>query len=308
MQIAAGIGTEAVGLPLPPAAVADQAVAAEKAGYGSLWCVHFSRGIDSLSMLCAAAGRTRRIRLGVGVVPIHPRHPLALAQQAATVQALCGGRLTLGVGVSHAPVIAGMHGLDYERPAAHMREYLSVLLPLLTTGRVQFAGEFYRVEGEIVVPGTPPVPVLVGALSPAMVRLAGAMTDGVVTWLAGPTILESRIVPDVGKAAADAGRTTPRVVAAVPVAVTGDREAARDAANQVLARYAGLANYQRLLARQGVDSPADLAVFGDEAAVQRGLQRLADAGANEIWPMPFPVGADPSCSLGRTRRFLDELA
>lgn len=307
MRIAAGIGTEAVGLPLHPRAVAEQAVAAEESGYGSVWCVHFSRGIDSLSMLAAAAVRTRLVTLAVGVVPTYPRHPLALAQQAATVQALSGGRLVLGIGVSHRPVIEEMHGLGYERPAAHLREYLSVLVPVLETGRVRFEGEFYRVEGEVTVPGTSPVPVLVGALSPAMVRVAGACAHGVVTWLAGPALLEARIVPDVGKAAADAGRPAPRVIAAVPVAVTGDREAGREAANTVLARYGGLANYQRVLARQEAGTPADLAVFGDEAAIRRGLQRLADAGATEVWPMPFPVG-EAAPSLARTRRVLDELA
>jgi len=307
MQIAAGIGTEAVGLPLSPAAVVEQAVAAEESGYRSVWCVHFSRGLDSLTVLGAAAVKTRHIRLTVGVVPTYPRHPLALAQQAATVQSLSGGRLTLGVGVSHRPVIEDMHGLDYQRPAAHMREYLSVLVPLLEAGQVSFQGEFYRVEAEVVVPGTSPVPVLVGALSDAMLRVAGACAHGVVTWLAGPAMLETEIVPNVGKAAADAGRAAPRVVAAVPVSVTGDREAGRDAANQVLARYAGLANYQRVLARQDAGSPADLALVGDEAAVRRGLQRLAEAGATEVWPMPFPVGADPA-SLARTRRVLEELA
>jgi F420-dependent oxidoreductase-like protein len=199
-----------------------------------------------------------------------------------------------------------MHGLRYERPALHMQEYLSVLVPLLETGRVRFEGEFYRVEAEVVVPGTSRVPVLVGALSPAMVRVAGAYAHGVVTWLAGAAILETRIVPEAEKAAADAGRPAPRVVAAVPVAVTADWEAGRNAANMVFGRYSRLANYQRVLDRQGGMTPADLAVFGDETAVKRGLQRLADSGATEIWPVPFPVGA-PIASLARTRKLLDEL-
>lgn len=135
----------------------------------------------------------------------YPRHPLALAQRAATAQALCGGRLTLGVGVSHRPVIEAMHGIAYERPAAHMREYLSVLLPLLTGGAVEYAGEFFRVNGGFTVPGTSAVSVLVAALSPRMVQVADESSDGVVTWLAGVRSLEGHIVGPLGAAAA-AGR------------------------------------------------------------------------------------------------------
>ena len=162
-------------------------------------------------------------------------------------------------------------------------------------------------EAEIIVPGTSPVPVLVGALGQAMVRAAGELADGVVTWLAGPRILEDRIVPDVAKAATEGGRGTPRIVVGLPVAVTDEGDAAREAAGVVFARYAGLANYQRVMARQGVASPADVIVFGDEAEVERGLRRFADAGVTEVWPVPFPVGDDPSASLARTRRFLDQL-
>lgn len=308
MRIAAAIGTEAVGVPVPPAVLGEQAVAAEAGGFPSAWCVHLSRGLDALTALTAAALRTSRIELGVGVVPTYPRHPVALAQQAATVQALSGGRLTLGVGVSHRPVIEDMLGLAYRAPASHLREYLSVLGPLLKEGKVSFAGEFYRVEVQLTVPGTAPVPVLVGGLSPRMVAVAGEHADGVVTWLAGRRALEELIVPALGQAAAAAGRAAPRAVAALPVAVTDDPDGGRAAANEVFARYAGLRNYQQAFAREGVGSPGELALVGDETAVDRALRGYASSGITEFWPVVFPVGPDPDASRARTGRFLAEAA
>jgi 5,10-methylenetetrahydromethanopterin reductase len=195
MRIAIGVGGEVIGAPLPPPDIVDDVVRAEADGFGSAWSVHFSRGVDALDVLAVAGTRTSRIDLGVGIVPTYPRHPLALAQQAATTQAFCGGRLTLGVGVSHRPVIEDLHGITYARPAAHMRDYLSVLVPLLRDGSVRHRGEFYQVDGGFVVPGTSPVSVLVGALSPLMVQVAGELADGVVTWLAGPRSLGEHIVP-----------------------------------------------------------------------------------------------------------------
>ena len=226
---------------MPPRDIVDDVVRAEADGFDSAWCVHFSRGVDALSVLAVSGTRTSRIALGVGIVPTYPRHPLALAQQAATAQAFCGGRLTLGVGVSHRPVIEDLHGISYARPAAHMREYLSVLVPLLREGSVRYRGDFYQVDGGFTVPGTSPVSVLVGALSPLMVQAAGELADGVVTWLAGPRSLGEHIIPRLRAAAA--GRPAPRIVAALPVAVCPDSGVALRAADEVFARYAGFANY-----------------------------------------------------------------
>lgn len=302
------LGGEALGAPVPPAKVVEQACRAEADGFGSAWSVHFSRGVDALSTLAVAGTRTSRIELGVGVVPTYPRHPLALAQQAATVQALCGGRLTLGVGVSHRPVIEGLHGLTYASPAAHMRDYLSVLVALLRTGTVTHRGPFYRVDGGIAVPGTQPVSVVVGALAPRMVDVAGELADGVVTWLAGPRSLESVIVP---RLLAASTRPAPRVVAAIPVAVSDDADAARGAAETIFARYGGLVNYQRLFAREGVSSVGELAVVGDEDEVAAQLRRYAEVGVTELWAVVFgdtavePGAADAAAN--RTRRLLAEL-
>lgn len=301
MRIGVTIGGESIGVPGTPGELVEQACAAEADGFPAAWSVHFSRGVDALSVLAVAGTRTSTIELGVGVVPTYPRHPLALAQQAATAQVFCGGRLTLGVGVSHRPVIEGLHGLTYAAPAAHMREYLSVLVPLLRTGGVTHAGEHYRVDGGFVVPGTGPVSVVVGALAPRMLDVAGELADGVVTWMAGPASLEAVIVPRL--LAAAAGRAAPRVVAAVPVAVC-DPAAGRAAAAEVFARYGALENYQRQLEREGASSVADLAVVGDEDEVRRALRRFADVGVTELWATVFPVGPDADASMRRTRTLL----
>jgi 5,10-methylenetetrahydromethanopterin reductase len=306
MRIAMGVGGEVLGTPVPPQEIVDDVRSAEADGFGSAWSVHFSRGVDALDVLAVAGARTSQIDLGVGIVPTSPRHPLALAQQAATTQAFCGGRLTLGVGVSHRPVIEDLHGLRYTRPAAHLRDYLSVLVPLLRDGHVSYRGEFYQVDGGFVVPGTSPVPVLVGALSPLMVQAAGELADGVVTWLAGPRSLGEHIIPRLRAAAA--GRPAPRVVAALPVAVGDDASEARRAADEVFARYTGFDNYRRLLDREGVSSPGDLALTGTEADVEKQLGRLADLGVTELWPIIFPVGDDPAATRQRTRALLAELA
>jgi 5,10-methylenetetrahydromethanopterin reductase len=253
-----------------------------------------------------AGVRTSRIELGVGIVPTYPRHPLALAQQVATTQAFSGGRLTLGVGVSHRPVIEDLHGLRYTRPAAHMRDYLSVLAPLLRVGSVRHRGEFYQVDGGFVVPGTSPVPVLVGALSPLMVQAAGELADGVVTWLAGPRSLGEQIVPQL--IAAARGRPAPRVVAALPLAVCADASLARRAADEVFARYAGLDNYHRLLVREGVSSLGAVAIVGTEADIEKQIGRLSDVGVTELWPIVFPVGDDAAGSRQQTRALLAERA
>jgi F420-dependent oxidoreductase-like protein len=308
MRIAMGIGGDVVGVPLSPQTLVEEARAAEEEGFPSARSVHFSRGVDSLSVMAVAGTQTTEIELGVGIVPTYPRHPLALAQQAATTQALCGGRLTLGVGVSHRPVIEGMHGIPYVSPAAHMREYLSVLGPLLRDGEVTYEGDFFQVNGGFTVPGTRPVSVVVGALAPQMVRVAGELADGVVTWMAGLRTLEGHIVPGLHEAAAGAGRPRPRVVAAVQVAVCVDAEEGTETADRTFARYGTLENYTRLLAREGVDSPGALAIVGSEDDVEKQLRRYADVGATELWPTVFPVGDDPDASVRRTRALLAQLA
>jgi F420-dependent oxidoreductase-like protein len=305
VRIGMTVGGDVLARPSAPSDVVAEARRAEDEGFATAWSVHFTRAYDALTTLAVAGTVTERIELGVGVVPTYPRHPLALAQQAVTAQTFCGGRLTLGVGVSHRPVVEGMHGLAYASPAAHMREYLSILGPLLRGEPVQFAGEHYRVDGGFAVPGAADVSLLVGALSPRMVHVAGELADGVITWLAGPRTLSALVVP--GLTAAAAGRAAPRVVAALPVAVTDDPSAARSVAEEAFGRYNGMENYRRLFEREGVASVGELAVVGTEADVEKQLRSYADIGVTDLWPAVYPVGADETASVRRTRELLSHL-
>jgi F420-dependent oxidoreductase-like protein len=226
----------------------------ETEGFATAWTGQLL-GYDALVVLALAARATRRIELGTWVVPTPPRHPAALAQQALTVQAASGGRLVLGVGVSHGPVIADRLGLPFERPLRHLREYLAVLRPLLAGERVDHHGAEYRVRLRLELPPAKAPPVLVGALGPRMLELAGSRADGVAIWLGGPRYLESFALPRVRAAARRAGRPEPRIACGLPVAVTRSGASARSSAEAFLARSARLPAYRRVLAREGVASP-----------------------------------------------------
>jgi len=279
---------------------------AENDGFDSIWFGQIF-GPDVLTVLALAGQKTSRIELGTSVVPTYPRHPHMLAAQALTVQAASNGRFNLGIGLSHAPVVEGMWGLSYERPAAHMREYLSVLLPLIREGRTSFSGEFFRVNATVQVPVPKPPPVLIAALAPVMLRMAGEMTDGTITWMVGPKALEGHIVPRITKAANEAGRPAPRVVVGLPIAVTDDPEGAKERAARSFQVYGTLPNYKRMLDIEGVGGPADVAIVGAESEVEKQLRDLASAGATDFLAGMFPVGDDVQASLGRTRTLLKGL-
>ena len=304
MRLIATIGSESLGVARSPSDVVNDAVAAEKAGFRAAWCNHFSRHMDSLTMLAAAARATSRIELGVGVIPTYPRHPVALAQAAATVQELASGRLVLGVGVSHRVVIENMHGLDYSRPLRHLREYLTILNALLTDGQCTFSGEHYRVQAGIQFPGTGPVPLIVGAVGPAMCLLGGELSDGVNTWMAGARYIEQVVAPKALEGAESSGRPSPRIVAGIPVALDADPDRVREVAASTFAMYGMLPNYRRMLDRAGADGPADVVIGGDENTVRSGLQSFLDAGATDIWAVPFDTGH----GTAETVEFLADLA
>ena len=279
---------------------------AENDGFDGIWFGQIF-GPDVLTVLALAGQKTSRIELGTSVVPTYPRHPHMLSAQALTVQAASNGRFNLGIGLSHAPVVEGMWGLSYDRPAVHMREYLSVLLPLIREGRVSFSGDFFRVNATVQVPVPKPLPVLIAALAPVMLRMAGEMTDGTITWMVGPKALEGHIVPRITKAANEAGRPAPRVVVGLPIAVTDDPEGAKERAARSFQVYGTLPNYKRMLDIEGVGGPADVAIVGTESEVEKQLRDLASAGATDFLAGIFPVGDDVQASLGRTRTLLKGL-
>ena len=278
---------------------------AEQQGFDSFWLPQVF-GADVLTVIALAGQRTNRIELGVAVVPTFPRHPVVLAQQALTAQTATGGRFTLGIGVSHQSTIEDWLGLSYDKPARHIREYLSVLRPLLNEEGVDFHGREFRVNGALQVPDAMPCPVLVAALGPVMLGIAGELADGTITWMAGVKTVESHIVPRIRAAAAGAGRPEPRVCVGVPVAVTDNAEGARERAARLLHSYGLLPSYRRMLDMEGVQGPADVAVVGNEADVEQQLRSFADAGATDILATVFSVDASPT-SVERTNSLLQSL-
>jgi F420-dependent oxidoreductase-like protein len=285
----------------------DQVKEAEADGFTSMWYAG-AIGTDPLVLLPLLGRATSSIELGTSIVQTYPRHPVLMAQQATAVGLAVGAeRFTLGIGVSHRPAIEATYGLDYDTNAEHLQEYLSVLGPLLDEGRVKFSGEHYKAQTEIRMRPEGRVPVVVAALGPKALRSAGTLADGTITWMANRMAIESHVAPRLRAAATDAGRSEPRVVVGLPVAVTDDVDEGRQAAAQQFAMYGALPNYQRILAKGGISSPADAAIVGSEEAVASELQALVDAGATDIWAAPFPVGDDRRASRDRTKRLLRDL-
>jgi F420-dependent oxidoreductase-like protein len=286
--------------------IVEQVVAAETDGFDTAW---FSQifGADSMTVIAMAGPRTSRIEFGTAVIPTYTRHPWAMAQQARTVQAATGGRFTLGIGPSHHIVVENMWGLSYEKPARHVREYLGVLLPLVRGGSVAYTGDLYRVNGQIAVKDATPMSVIISALAPAMLKLAGSMADGTVTWMSGPKTIETHVVPSIQRAAKEAGRPAPRVVVGLPISVCDDPAAGRATAANAFAIYGGLPNYRRMLDREGAAGPAEVAIVGNEAAVEAQLRGVASAGATDLMAAVFPTGGNTAESFARTRALLKSL-
>jgi F420-dependent oxidoreductase-like protein len=241
-------------------------------------------GPDALTLLAAAGAQVPGIGLGTGVVPVYPRHPMMLAQQALTVQLTTGNRLLLGIGLSHQIVVEGMWGMSFERPAAYMKEYLASLMPLLH-------GETVRIEGErlttnafapLDISDVEAPPVLVAALGDTMLKLAGRVADGTVTWMTGTATIGGHIAPTITKAAEAAGRPAPRVVVSLPISVTSDVDAAKSRINEVFSIYPNLPSYKAMLDKEGAEGAADIGFIGDEEAVAASISKLADAGATDF--------------------------
>ena len=269
-------------------------------GFSSLWLPQ-SSGFDALTVLALVGQSTLGIELGTAVVPTYPRHPLALAAQALTVNAATGGRLALGIGLSHKVAIEGGYGLSYDRPARHMREYLDALVPALRDGAVDVHGETVTARARLTIPGANAPTLLLAALQPRMLELAGRVGDGTITWCTGPVALERQVVPIVRAAASAAGRGEPRVVVALPTIVTDDEARGRIAAGEQLEGYGTIPVYRAVLDLEGAEGPADISVVGDEESVTAHLQRLAGIGATDFMAIPTGTAAE-------RRRTLDHLA
>ena len=274
-------------------------------GFASYWLPQIF-GIDALTAFAVVGHEVPGIELGTSVVPTFPRHPMMLASQALTVQSAIGGRLSLGIGLSHQFVIEHMWGYSFDKPVRHMREYLTILRGLLDDRAVQFKGESLSANAGLTIAPVVPAPkVLVAALGTQMLRLTGRMADGTITWMTGPATLAEHTVPTLKSATAESGRPDAfRVVAGFPVCVTDDADAARERAANVFAVYGQLPSYRAMLDREGLDGPADLALVGDEKTVRADIERVAAAGATDFLAAEF--GASDA-ETSRTRELLRSL-
>lgn len=253
----------------------------EARGFHTMWMANIF-GIDAITAAAIIGRETKTIGLGTAVVPTYPRHPTALAQQALTAQAACGGRFTLGIGLSHKVVIEDMLGLSYARRAQHMREYMAVLGPLMRGEPAKFEGEEYRVNLALSVPGAEAVPTLLAALGDHMLRIAGQSADGTILWMTGPDTIEKHVGPKLRGAATDSGRPEPRIVAGLPIVLTENADSAREAIDKILVIYGQLPSYRAMLDKEGAAGPADVALVGNEKALDTQIQRLRDVGVTDF--------------------------
>ncbi len=298
-----------IGLGLDPSGsvdeVVDRARSLAASGASSLWASQIF-GWDTLTLLAVVGREVPGVSLGSAVIPVHPRHPAMLAAQALTVQSATGGRLVLGIGLSHKLVVETLWGLSYDRPARYMEEYLSILIPLLNGEQVEFEGEILRTRtiGPLETPVDSPPPVLIAALAPKMLSIAGRRARGTVTWMVGLKTLADHIVPRITEAASEAGRPSPEVVAHLPVCVTADVEAAKERAGRVFSVYGQLPSYRAMLDLEGAAGPPDVALLGSEEEITSSIRRLAEVGVTEFCGVVF--GAKDEVS--RTQKLLGEMA
>jgi len=311
MRIGLMIGPERGRYRAKVAQLIADAAAAERDGFTSVWVPQIPGDFDAFTAIALMGQATERIELGTAVVPIQTRHPIAMAQEVLSVQAVCEGRFTLGLGVSHDWVIEGQLGLRYERPAHQMRDYLEVLNAALRgPGEVQVENDTYRVHSPMDVTDWSPNPVLLAALAPVMLRVAGEHASGTILWLADERAVAEHVAPRITKAAAGAGRPAPRVVAGVPVALCPKDEvdAARDWANRLLGHSEYCENYQRLLDRGNARNEGDLLAAGDESAVLERLRAFQDAGTTDLAVRVLALGPDRESRVESRRRTLEFLA
>ncbi len=279
---------------------------AEAAGLASGWVPYVPWSLDASVALTVAAQATTTLELGTAVIPTYPFHPMAMARAALSVNAVAGGRLTLGIGPSHPSVIEHMYGLSYERAGVHTREYVEALLAAFAgTGQAEAHGEFYDYSSIFAVPGTPPAPgLLIAALAPYMLRLAGERADGTVLWLTDEHALASHVLPRITAAAEAAGRPAPRVVVGMPIAICDDIAEGRANAARIFQTYSQIPTYARIIERGAGAGPEDIVFVGDETAVRDRLRRYAELGATEILAAPFAWGDGRHAIVARTREFL----
>lgn len=291
----------------------DDGKAAERDGFASFWIPQVPGYLDAMTAAALLGQVTDRIEIGTAVVPIQTRHPLILAQQALTTQVACTGRFTLGIGPSHHWIITDQLGLAYDKPALLVRDYLDVLdAAFAGPGPIAVDNNTFRVHSPVDVTDTFGMPVLVAALGPTMLRIAGERTGGTILWMADERAIGDYVVPQITRAAAAAGRAGVRVVAGVPVALCSDRETdgAREYASEVLGHANFSPNYVRLLEHGDAEDVGDTMAAGDESTVFARLRSYRDAGVTDLAVRVVPLGQDArerGTSRHRTQEFVASL-
>jgi 5,10-methylenetetrahydromethanopterin reductase len=298
-------GSSLIATGAPLGQLVDHAAQAEADGFATYWLAQLAVP-DALTAIAVMGASTSTIEIGTAVIPTWPRHPLMLASQALTVQEAIGPRLLLGIGLAHKSSVEGTLKIPFATPAKHMDEYLQVLLPALTDRKVSFTGDIWSAETE-GIGGSPvePPTVMLAAMGPRMLRLAGERTAGSILWLSGPKAIAEQIKPTLDQAAADAGRPTPRIVASVPVCVTDKPDDVKGMVGALLANYNDLPSYRGVMDTEGAGGPADVSLIGSADEVRAGLAAFADAGATDFSALEFIV--DPA-DAAPTRALLQEVA
>lgn len=295
------------------AGLIDDGTGAESAGFAAFWIPQVPGYLDAMTAVTLIGQATDRIEIGTAVVPIQTRHPMIMAQQALTTQIACGGRFTLGIGPSHHWIVNGQLGLAYDRPARLMGDYLDVLnASFAGPGTVDVDNESYCVHSPVDVMDAYGVPILLSALGPAMLRLAGERAGGTILWMADERAIADHVVPRITSAATGAGRQAPRIVAGVPVALCSANEVgdARAYASEVLGHADFSPNYVRLLEHGDAEDVGDTMAAGDEQAILARLSRYRDAGVTDLAARIVPLGKDVgerADSRRRTQDFLSSL-
>ncbi len=285
-------------------AIRKDALAAVNDGFSSYWLAeHPTGGFDALTVLSVIAQDVPDIELGTAIVPTFPRHPMVLAGQALTAQTATAGRLCLGIGLSHEVMMAQL-GISFEKPIRHLRDYLSILMPLLHEGRVDYQGETLSCDAQVFKTTEPPPAVVVAALGPQALRVAGSRTDGTTLAWVGPKTISEHIKPAIDEAASKAGRPTPRIISTLPVVVTGQAGKIRERIGKTLTMYGELPSYRAMFDREGVAGPADLAIAGSAAEVEDQLVRMMEAGVTDFAASIYATNRDEGIE---TRELLSRL-
>lgn len=278
---------------------------AAASGYLSYWLAdHPTGGFDALTALALAGQGLSGIELGTAVIPTFPRHPMALAAQTLTVAQSLDGPFCLGIGLSHETMMSDL-GIPFEKPIRHMREYLSILVPLVTSGEVDFEGQLLSCKAQIFKRQMPEISVVVAALGPQALKVAGELSAGTTLAWVGPKTIREHIVPTITEAASKAGRGAPRVIATLPVCVTSDAASRRASISRNFANYAGLPSYQAMFQREGANGPGDVALVGSRQEVTDAVATLAQAGVTDFAATVYAENPEEKAA---TFEFLAEIA